>query len=101
MIIRIDSAPGIQLIEQADLGKFKAVVDVAENVLAQRIRETNGSLEMEGNVAVWVSRGWLLSQSGPSLSSGWQDEFDKMIVAARRHGYVDGRDRIRAHIERS
>jgi hypothetical protein len=54
---------------------------------------------LEGEHA-WISPDWLRRASGLADDPEWRAGFGKMLEFAAKHGWVNERGEIRAHIER-
>jgi len=49
---------------------------------------------------VFVDGDWIVEQAGPQAQSAeWREKYATMVSFAERHGWVDAKGRIRAHIE--
>ena len=96
MIVEYSSASGLRLLEPNDFRKFKVVLR-APLATSQPLIDGVTFID-EANALVRINVAPCLP--GVPDNAEWQAGYDKMVGAARSHGWIDEtRGAIRAHVE--
>ena len=103
-----DGAGGLQIrivgpdatLHDADDFRSFSVAVVGSSVAAARdVLSVLGPLDDDLS-HVFVDGDWIVEQAGPQAQSAeWREKYATMVSFAERHGWVDAKGRIRAHIE--
>lgn len=93
MYLSVD-AHGVRLFEQDDFKALSVVI-----LEGRSVRELSSlGLSPCDQDHVWIDRDLIPRLAANGGRADWRAGFDAMVAYARRQGWVDDADRIRAHI---
>lgn len=96
MIVEYSAAAGLRLREPDDFHKFKVVLRAPLATSRPLIDGVRFVDEEDALVRISV----VPSLPGVPDDAAWREGYDKMVEAARKHGWIDETgDAIRAHVE--
>jgi hypothetical protein len=101
MRLVVDASGHATLRDASDLKRFKLVLEDAA-MSAQALAEALRGLGTLGDgETVWIDPARLRRLGDQADDLAWQRDFDAMVAAAVRHGWVDSvSSAVRVHVER-